>query len=170
MKLNLETPRGTFAMIVTPESAFMSAEGVGTQDMPSSQKSERLEQIHRDIIYVAQHVGDPAFSFAAAGTDKSGSGETTIVDVAGPDVTLRWFVDPRSGKIVRETYKAMGQSGPVDAETDFSDWKEVEGLNLPFHRENKQGGQGASTVQYSKIELNPRVDPKIFEKPAAPAQ
>ena len=170
MKLNLETPRGSFAMIVTPESAFVSAEGLGTQDMPSSQKRERLEQIRRDIIYVAQHVDDPAFSFAAAGRDKSGNAETAIVDVSGPDVTLRWFVDPQSGKIVRETYKAMGQSGPVDTEIDFSDWKDVEGLNLPFHRENKQGGQGASTVEYSKIELNPTVDPKVFEKPAAPAQ
>lgn len=148
----------------------MSAEGMGTQDMPSSQKTERLEQAHRDIVYVAQHVDDPEFSFAAAGMDKSGGEETAIVDVTGPDVNLRWYVDPQSGKLLRETYKAMGQSGPVDTETDFSDWKDVEGLNLPFHRENKQGGQGASTVQYSKIELNPTVDPKIFEKPAAPSQ
>jgi zinc protease len=170
MKLNLQTPRGSFAMVVTPESAFVSAEGSGTEDMPSSQKSERLEQIRRDMIYVAQHLDDPAFSFAAAGTDKSGNAETTIVDVSGPDLTLRWFVDPQSGKIVRETYKAMGQSGPMDVETDFSDWKEVEGLNLPFHRENKQEGQGASTVEYSQIELNPIVDPKVFEKPAPPAQ
>ena len=170
MKLNLQTPRGTFTMIVTPDAAFMSAEGMGSQDMPASQKNERLEQIHRDIIYVAQHVDDPAFSFTAEGTDKSGSEETAIVDVSGPDVTLRWFVDPQSGKIVRETYKAMGQSGLVDTETDFSEWKDVQGLNLPLHRENKQGGQGSSTVQYSKIEVNPTVDPKIFEKPAAPAQ
>src|SRR5579864_5843694 len=167
LKLSLQTARGNFAMIVTPEAAFMSAEGMGTQDMPSSQKSERLEQIHRDIVYVAQHVDDPEFSFVAAGMDQSGGEQTAVVDVSGPDVSLRWFVDPQSGKLLRETYKAMGQSGPVDTETDFSDWKDVEGLNLPFHRENKQGGQGASTVQYSKIELNPTVDPKIFEKPAA---
>ena len=170
MKLDLHTSRGTVVMIVTPESAFMSAEGLGTEDMPPSQKSERLEQIHRDIIYVAQHVDDPAFSFAAGGTDKSGNAQTTIVDVSGPDVSLRWFVDPQSGKIVRETYKAMGQSGPVDTETAFSNWKDVDGVNLPFHRENKQEGQGASTVEYTKIELNPVVDPKVFRKPTAPTQ
>jgi zinc protease len=169
LKLNLKTSRGTFAMIVTPDIAFMSAEGMGTQDMPSSQKNERLAQIHRDIVYVAQHVDDPAFSFTEAGTDKSGGEPTAIVDISGPDVSLRWFVDAQSGKILRETYQAMGQAGLVDTETDFSDWKNVEGLSLPFHRENKQGGQSASTVQYSNIELNPAVDPKIFEKPATPA-
>ena len=82
---------------------------------------------------------------------------------------MRWFVDPQSGKIVRETYKAMGQSGPVDSETEFSDWKAVEGLNLPFHRANKQSGQDSSSVQFTSIQINPAVDPKIFEKPAAAA-
>jgi hypothetical protein len=92
------------------------------------------------------------------------------VDVSGPGVTMRWFVDPESGKIVRESYKTMGHSGPVDGETAFSDWKTVEGLNLPFHRDNKQGGQNSSSVQFTTIQLNPAVDPKIFEKPAASAQ
>jgi hypothetical protein len=64
----------------------------------------------------------------------------------------------------------MGRSGPVDGETAFSDWKNVEGLNLPFHRDNKQGGQNSSSVQFTTIQLNPTVDPKIFEKPAASAQ
>jgi hypothetical protein len=48
----------------------------------------------------------------------------------------------------------------------LSDWKPVEGLNLPFHRETKQGGQDSGSVQFSKIELNPAVDPKIFTRPA----
>ena len=125
-----------------------------------------MAQVHRDLIYIAQHVSDPAFSFTASGTEKSGDVNTAIVDVSGPGVTLRWFVDPQSGKVVRETYKGAGQSGPVDTETSFSDWKEVEGLNLPFHRENKQGGAVSSTVQFTSFQVNPPVDSKIFEKPA----
>jgi hypothetical protein len=135
--------------------------------LPSSRKNDSLEQIHRDLIYLGQHVNDPAFSFAASGTDKTSGTELAILDVSGPGVAMRCFVDKQSGKIIRETYKAMGQSGPVDSETVLSDWKPVEGLNLPFHRANKQGGQDSSSVQFSKIELNPAVDPKIFAKPAA---
>jgi hypothetical protein len=45
----------------------------------------------------------------------------------------------------------------------------VEGLNLPFHRDNKQNGQNSSSVQFTSIQVNPAVDPKIFERPA-PAQ
>jgi hypothetical protein len=83
---------------------------------------------------------------------------------------MRWFVDANTGKVVRETYKGMGLAGPVDTETVFSDWKGVEGLSLPFHRENKQSGQPSSSVQVSSIQINPPVDPKIFERPAAASQ
>ncbi len=166
MKVDLQTPQGTFTMVVTPDAGFASAAGMGTQDLPSSRKNDSLEQIHRDLIYLGQHVNDPAFSFAASGTDKTSGTELAILDVSGPGVAMRCFVDPQSGKIIRETYKAMGQSGPVDSETVLSDWKAVEGLNLPFHRANKQGGQDSSSVQFSKIELNPAVDPKIFARPA----
>ena len=46
----------------------------------------------------------------------------------------------------------------------------MDGLNLPFHRDNKQGGKDSSSTEFTKIEINPTVDPKIFEKPAASAE
>jgi zinc protease len=167
MKVDLQTPQGNFSIVATPTSAFMSAAGRGVQDMPPSRKTDSLEQIRRDPVYLAQHFDDPAFSFFASGTDKSAGTELAVVDVAGPGVTIRWFVDTKTGKIIRETYKVLTQSGPVEGETEFSDWKPVEGLNLPFHRANKQNGQDSSSVQYNRIQINPQVDPAIFEKPAA---
>ncbi len=168
-RVDIQAPQGTFSMITTPDAAFGLAAD-GARELPASRKNENLAQIHRDPIYLAQRVNDPAFSFTSAGTDKTGGAETTIVDVSGPGVTMRWFVDPQTGKIVRETYKAVGQSGPFDGETAFSEWKTVDGLNLPFHRANKQNGQDSSSVQFTSFQINPVVDSKIFEKPASPAQ
>jgi zinc protease len=170
IKSDLQTPQGDLIMVASPESAFGSAAGMGTQDMPSSRKNEMLAQLHRDLIYIAQHVDDPAFSFSSGGTGKTGTAELAVVDVSGPGVDVRWFVDAQTGKVVRQSYKAMGQSGPVDSETSFSEWKSVEGFNLPFHRDNKQGGQSSSSVEFSKIEINPTVDPKIFQKPTEASQ
>jgi len=167
MKVDLQTPQGNMSIVVTPNSGFASVEGMGSQELPPSQKTETMAQLHRDPIYIAQHANDPEFSFAASGHEKSGDIDTTIVDVSGPGVTMRWFVDSQTGRIVRESYKTTGRPGPVDGETAFSDWKQVEGLNLPFHRDNKQGGQNSSSVQFTSIQLNPIVDPKIFEKPAS---
>jgi hypothetical protein len=48
----------------------------------------------------------------------------------------------------------------------LDDWKPVSDLNLPMLRHNKQNGQDSSTAQYTALELNPTIDPKLFEKPA----
>ena len=169
LRADLETARGKFSMIVTPEAAFGLSENE-VQDMPSSRKKETMEQVHRDLVYLGQHVGDPEFSFTAVGKEKDGNDEVAIVDVSGRDVNMRWFVDPRTGRLLRETYKSIGPRGLEDSETDFSDWKSVDGLNLPFHRVNKQSGNESSSVDFSRIEINPIVDPRIFQKPATPAK
>src|SRR5262249_52763251 len=129
MRADLETPQGKISIVVSPDASFMAAGEMGSRDLPASRKNESMEQIHRDLVYVSHHVSDPAFWFSAAGTDKADG--AAIVDVSGPGVTMRWFVDANTGKVVREAYKGIGQSGPVDTETTFSDWKAVEGLSLP---------------------------------------
>jgi hypothetical protein len=46
-------------------------------------------------------------------------------------------------------------------------WKVLSGLNVPTVRHNKQNGQDTSTSTYTALELNPTIDAKLFEKPAA---
>jgi len=42
----------------------------------------------------------------------------------------------------------------------------MSGLTLPLLRKNKQNGEETSVVEYKSIQINPVVDPKLFEKPA----
>ena len=170
MKVDMTMQQGSFSMIITPGAAFVTSGGQMVQELPTSRRDESMAQLRRDLIYIAQHVSDPAFAFAASGTEKSGDVNTAIVDVSGPGVDMRWFVDPQSGRIIRETYQSMGRSGPENTETTFSDWRPIEGLTLPFRRANKQNGEDSSTAQFTSVQLNPQVDPKIFEKPAASPQ
>jgi hypothetical protein len=49
----------------------------------------------------------------------------------------------------------------------LDEWKPLSGLTLPTVRHNKQNGEDSSTATYTALEINPTVDPKLFEKPAA---
>jgi hypothetical protein len=105
--------------------------------------------------------------FHAAGTEKVGDVEARIVDVNAAGAPIRWFVDPASGRILKETYPTVSQHGPVQGETTFENWKTLDnGLTIPLLRKNKQNGEDSSQAEYKSIELNPTVDPKLFEKPA----
>src|SRR5579863_2422662 len=161
----MQTPGGTMNIVVTPEAAFMTIPGQGLRDFPASQKAETLDQIKRDPVFIAAHWKDPDVFFRAAGTEKIGDTDARIVDVNSGGAAIRWFVDPQSGHILKETYQTLGQSGPVQGETDMDDWKPISGLTLPLVRHNKQNGQDTSAAEYTALELNPAVDPKLFEKP-----
>jgi len=166
MHVDVQTPQGNLTIVTTPDAAFMSMAGMGTRSMPPAQKNEMLSQLHHDLIYIAQHADDPAFTFAAAGTEKIGDIDAAILDIGGAVPWVRWYIDPKTGYILREKYKGMGQSGPFDGETNLSDWHTADGLTMPRQHENKQNGQQTSIAEFKKIEINPQLDPKLFEKPA----
>jgi zinc protease len=162
----MQTPNGTMDIVITPDTAFIAVPGQGMNDFPASQKAETLEQIKRDPIFIASHWKDPNMFFRAAGTEKVGDIDARIVDVNAAGASIRWFVDPRSGHILKQTYMTLSQGGPVQGETDMDNWKPIAGLTLPLLRHNKQNGQDSSTAEYTALELNPAVDPKLFDKPA----
>jgi zinc protease len=162
----MQTPGGAMNVVVTPDSAFMALPDGNMQPFPDARKTEMLEQIKRDPIFIASHWKDSNMFFYAGGTEKIGETEARIVDVNSDGAAIRWFVDPQSGHILKETYRTLGQGGPVQGETDMDNWKPMSGLNLPLLRLNKQNGQQTSAVEYTALELNPAIDPKVFEKPA----
>ncbi len=166
MHVEMQIPQGTLTIVASPQAAFMSLPGMGSRTMPAAQKSEMLSQLHHDLVYIAQHAEDPAFTFSASGTEKVGDVDAAILDIGGAVPWVRWYVDPKSGYILREKYKGMGQQGPFDGETELSDWRTADGLTMPYKHANKQNGEQTSTAEFKKIELNPQLDPKLFEKPA----
>jgi zinc protease len=165
----MQTPDGAVNIVVTPDAAFVDLPNGQIQNWPESRKNDTLEQIKRDPIFIAAHVNSANVFFQAGGTEKVGDIEARIVDVSADGAAIRWWVDPKNGHILKETYTTIGPHGPVQGETDMDEWKPMGGLNLPTVRHNKQDGQESSKSEYTAIEINPAVDPKLFEKPAEKA-
>ena len=42
----------------------------------------------------------------------------------------------------------------------------VDGLTMPYQHQNMQNGEQTSIAEFKKIEVNPQLEPKLFEKPA----
>src|SRR5262249_33701047 len=163
--LKVNTPAGEMLMVATGQGGFMSMGAMGTRDMPSSQRQGMLKNLHRELWSIAQHADDPQFSFAAQGKEKIGDVEASILDISGGGDQLRWFVDAKPGRVLRASYQGNTPAGPATQIADYSDWKTVNGVTLPFHAEVSSNGQPSGAVTMSNVEFNPTVDAKIFEKP-----
>ena len=166
MHVDVQTPQGNLTIVASPDAAFMAMAGMGSRSMPPAQKTEMLSQLQHDLVYVAQHADDPAFTFTAAGTEKIGGLDAAVLDIDGAIPWVRWYIDPKTGYILREKYKGMGQTGAFEGETNLADWRAADGITMPYKHQNQQNGKETSNAEVKKLELNPQVDPKLFAKPA----
>ncbi len=164
----IATPMGEMTQVISPEVAYMAMQGQ-TRDLPASIRADAVSQIKRDFLCVAQHANDPAYSFTAEGTEKVGDVNGTVLRVSFAGLTNKWVVDPQTGHILRISYEAVGQAGPVQHELTYSDWKTVDGLTVPMAVSIEDNGQPTSSVQVTEMQVNPPIDPKLFEKPSTSA-
>ena len=79
---------------------------------------------------------------------------------------VRWFIDPENGHILRASWQSTGMGGPGEVVADYADWKTVEGISVPFKVTRTRSGEKEASIEVKEFEINPKVDPKIFEKPA----
>lgn len=150
---------GVLHLILGPEGAWISIEGQGSQAMPSSMKQDRLNNLHRAPLAIAQHAGDVVVTSG----EKSSDGQA--IQISGNGVSVQWTVDPQSGKLLRSTFTTTGQQGPVQRTVEYSDWRPVNGLNLPFKAVISEDGKQVGSDTVKSFEVNPKIDPKMFEKP-----
>lgn len=159
LHLHMQTPMGEMVRVITPAAAFASMGGQ-VQAMPEAMKAEQLRDMKRDLIIITQHADDPAYKFIAG--EKTPGGTTLDVDASG--IVLRWLVDD-TGKVLKASFKTTGQSGPVEREVELSDYRNVDGVMLPFKRTIKDNGEAVANTTVREIKINPTIDPKLYEKP-----
>lgn len=164
----LKTPMGEMVIAVSPAVAFVNTP-MGARDLPASQKEEMLKELKREPLYIGQHRDDPKYTFSAGESAKVGEVEARILNVNADGAEVRWFVDPQSGRILRASSYSMGMGGPGEKVSDYSDWKLVDGVSVPFKETTTRSGQKEASTEVKEFEINPTVDPKLFEKPPAKA-
>lgn len=92
--------------------------------------------------------------------------EPITVDGKKEDNITYYFFD--KDNFVPIAVQSEIKSGPYKGqigESKFSDYQEVEGIFFPFSMSQGFKGQPGQAITMSKIEINPKVDPKAFKFP-----
>lgn len=81
-------------------------------------------------------------------------------------VTRHVWVDAQSFLDVKYDRQARGAHGPVTVEVKYSDYKNVDGLQIPFTIESRAAASGKSDkLTIDKLSLNPPLDDAMFTRP-----
>ena len=162
----LTTPMGKVTIAASPAIAYM-ARGDESGEMPPPLKEDALNSLKRDVLAVAQHADDPKYTFTAAGTKKVGDVDVNVVQLNADGAKATWYLDSKTSLPVRSEFNAFGQSGPVTRTADYADWKPFGGVNLYTSRTLSDNGKMTSKDTIKQWAINPKIDPKIWEKPVS---
>jgi photosynthetic reaction center cytochrome c subunit len=115
----------------------------------------------------------PARTQQALDRWRAGFPKTTIADrdvqviqgtgVGGSRVKL--FFDKESGLLVRVVRYTQTAVGIIPAQTDYSDYRDVAGVKMPFHW-TSTWTDGQSTTELSEVQPNVTIDAAMFATPA----
>jgi hypothetical protein len=104
------------------------------------------------------------------GKDKVGDKEAWVVRTSlgreQPQELL--YFDPDSKLLLRRVLLVPTPLGPLNTQSDYSDWREVSGVKVPFVVTQTRPN-AILTQHYTTVEFNVPVDEKAFAKPAAEA-
>lgn len=84
-----------------------------------------------------------------------------------PNTSYYYFDSDSMVLVMIESQLQSGQMKGAIQQMKFSDYQEVDGLYFPFTITQEIKGQGGAPIQFSAIELNPKVDDTAFAFPAA---
>jgi outer membrane lipoprotein-sorting protein len=102
--------------------------------------------------------------------DKIGDREVYVITATTADKKReRLFFDAENGLLLRRISYTDSMIGIIPEQTDFEDYRDVEGVKLPFiiKLSPVDVGNPVSTRTFTEIKLNVPVDDSKFNKPAA---
>jgi hypothetical protein len=75
------------------------------------------------------------------------------------------YVNPATGLISKQTYVAGGAGRPLIEEV-FSDYRQVDGVQIAYAATIRRGGQPVLERRVTAIKINAPIDPALFKRPA----
>lgn len=158
------TPMGPMVSVLNGENSYVSMASRGARPLPEARRADLAKSINRQAISLAQHRNDKDFKVQSLGSETVDGAalEALLVSFGGEETKI--YVDAQ-GRIVRQTYRGAGPSGPADMVASYSDFRPAANIVLPYKSQTTMNGEVQQSSVAEEIAVNPSVDEALFKKP-----
>jgi zinc protease len=139
----------------------------GVHDVPPEMSDGFADSLRRDLITLLIAAADGTASVRQRPEEGADGLVYKVLEIGDRDPAriLRLWLDTQA-RIARLTWSATGPDERVARmEERFSDYRAVEGIQIPFASELWQNGRLSAGSQFTRVMINTPVDPARFEKP-----
>lgn len=121
-------------------------------------------------LMLGMFAGTPAsfpVTYAYVGQAEAPQGKADVIDASGPgNFKARLFIQSDTGLPIMLSWTAGAPGAPVEQRLYFADYKDVDGLKLPFRIRRAVGAETTEETIFDRYRINAKVDPRRFDTTA----
>ena len=139
--------------------------GAGVQELLGEQLTDQKQSFP---LFSILKLKDQYSSFRLSGRDQVADREVYVIGAVRSDNRIeRLYFDVENGLLRRRISYMRTRVGMIPQQVDFEDYRQVEGLRLPFTITMSFADRGSSPIvrKFTEIKFNVHVDESKFEKP-----
>lgn len=160
--LVVQTPRGEMNVAYNGAEAWQSRGGhtqsISGPELAGLRVASRIDfPAQAQQIYRQLRVGRPA--------KIDGANAYVLFGFGRDQAPAELYFDQQSGLLLREVIFAQTPLGRLPDQTDFSDYRDADGVKVPYQLVNSSA-RGTSTVHFDQVQQNVSVPDTTFAKPA----
>jgi hypothetical protein len=146
--------------------AYFIVDARGTTEAPAAAAAEMKASIQRDAIPLLIALAEGRVKARRTSYDVGGR-PLPALEVQSPAMApLTIAFDPTTGLIARQQYPLSPVTGAAAAEETFSDYRDVDGLQVAFRAVVRRPGMPTVERTIRRVEYNIPLDPALFAKPS----
>ncbi len=139
--------QGMSIVAFTDGKSGWMAQPQGVMAMPAPVLKQAQGEIFREWLGLVQSDREPSRTVSAVGPG--------AVEISGGGQSVRVEFDEATGLPLRQIYQETGMGGaPSEVKETYSDWRDVNGVKLPFKVSIEQNGKNSGEAVVSEIKLN----------------
>ena len=138
----------------------------GVAAAPPAMRNDFAATVRRDTFPLLIAAAEGRLTVRPQPEEGSGGTVLKVLELSGPGLDpMRLYID-RDYRIIRQTYTTPGPDGRLTrAEEQFSDYRKVNGIDVPFKASVLRDGQKILDRTIKSVTFNTAVDLLLFQQP-----
>jgi zinc protease len=138
----------------------------GVHDVPPPMRDDFAASVRRDTIPMLIDAAEGRLGVKLLPEEGKDGRTFAVLELSGAQLPpVKLYVDPQ-GLIARQAFAAAGPDGrPVDAEEVFSDYRRIDGVQVPFKADVVRSGRVILSRTLKNVALNSPLDATLFARP-----
>ena len=166
-RVEAETPAGPLVQVFNSGSFWVRDRQRGVYEPPQKFADDMRANVQRDALRLLLGLADGKVPARRIADLDSGGRTFQALEVGGDGMRpLTLLIEPSTALVRMMRYTTETGPAPEPTEEEFSDYRNVDGIQVPFTTVVRRSGQQVLRRVVKSVEFNVPLDPALFTKPS----